>query len=401
MNALYSKRNTIEKQGQRIIKTFAQKEDWAAEVGCYHKLAGTGLTPEVLSVEEGRLEVAYCEGALYFDAWEQAIAEADFAKANDLCQLFAQWYQRFQKAMGQGWCLGDSHFRNFILTKDGLLGVDFETVTQGAVEADVAHLAIMLASCNPVDSPVRREFGRLFLATMARTFACDRAELLQQLTAKATFIGTRRNLAECSAFLDTIALLQATLTVTGVVVAGGRSSRMSQDKRTLRYHNQTLLTRASHLVAGFYTQLLSQRHDQATLPPLQTVADLQADCGPMGGIASTLPHITTPYALYIPCDMPLLTSETIHTLLLAVTGTEGYLCYTQEGRMCTFPLLLQVEQVGQEIEQAFARGEFALYRLLKGQYKAKFLTIEDCHQLPHTVLNNVNTPQALKELGGR
>lgn len=271
-------------------------------------------------------------------AWQQAIACNDLQQAYGLCHH-----------------VGDAPIQN---------------IEQSLVQTawDIAHLA---------DSAVAREFGRVYLATGIRAYGCDPGVVLQALEGRQG---------------DTASLLRATCTVTGVVLSGGRSTRMGQEKGQLVYQGQTLVARAKDLMAGFAVGMLSQRADQGAVAPLETVVDVAPDCGPMGGIVSTLGCIHTPYALYIPCDMPLLTPEVLHTLLLTEVG--DCLCCTVEGRVCTFPLLLNVWRMGQGLEEAFSRGEFALYRLLKGQADPRWLAADHLAE----ALRNVNTPQAFGAL---
>lgn len=103
------------------------------------------------------------------------------------------------------------------------------------------------------------------------------------------------------------------------VLAGGKSSRMGQDKSCLMLDGQTLLARAEGLLqdAGAELVLVGGGTGRNAVP------DLLPHCGPPGGLYSLLDHIRLHYGLdgspllLIPVDMPLLTVPTLQRLLAA------------------------------------------------------------------------------------
>lgn len=105
--------------------------------------------------------------------------------------------------------------------------------------------------------------------------------------------------------------------VMAVVLAGGRSSRMGQDKATLYSPKlQATLIEQSK-------QLLSQLDDchvvinSNTYP--EAVKDIVLDCGPLSGIHAVLSHAQQHSDiqgfLFIPVDMPNLTAMSLHSLI--------------------------------------------------------------------------------------
>lgn len=96
---------------------------------------------------------------------------------------------------------------------------------------------------------------------------------------------------------------------TGVVLAGGKSSRMGKDKSTLLFEGETFLQRSRRLLEdlGASTILISS-NDNKGLP------DIYTDCGPLSGIHAAL-HQTNNNLLIIPVDMPLITSAQLLLLL--------------------------------------------------------------------------------------
>jgi len=97
----------------------------------------------------------------------------------------------------------------------------------------------------------------------------------------------------------------------GVVVAGGLSRRMGQDKRRLRlwgWDDRTLLEHTVALLATLCTEVIVVLNDADDWQQLSVrlVADVYPDSGPLGGIYSGLNAAQHEHALVVAADMPLL-----------------------------------------------------------------------------------------------
>ncbi len=112
------------------------------------------------------------------------------------------------------------------------------------------------------------------------------------------------------------------MAVHGFVLAGGRSSRMSRDKALLRIEDRTLLETVARRVA--------EACGEVTIigPPevygglgFQTVGDLQANHGPLGGIETALALGRADWCLVVACDMPNLTVDLLERLVAAASGS--------------------------------------------------------------------------------
>jgi len=96
--------------------------------------------------------------------------------------------------------------------------------------------------------------------------------------------------------------------VTGVLLAGGKSRRMGEDKRYLVVGEQTLLDRGLAVLRSIFREVLVVIAQDS--PPLDVeahvVRDLLPECGSLGGLYTGLTQATTPYIFVIACDMPFL-----------------------------------------------------------------------------------------------
>lgn len=96
--------------------------------------------------------------------------------------------------------------------------------------------------------------------------------------------------------------------VTGVLLAGGKSRRMGEDKRYLVVGEQTLLDRGLAVLRSIFREVLVVIAQDS--PPLDVeahvVRDLLPECGSLGGLYTGLTQATTPYIFVSACDMPFL-----------------------------------------------------------------------------------------------
>jgi len=101
--------------------------------------------------------------------------------------------------------------------------------------------------------------------------------------------------------------------VTGVLLAGGKSRRMGEDKRHLVVGEQTLLERGLAVLQSTFREVLVVIAQDS--PPLgvdaRVVRDLVPDCGSLGGLYTGLMQATTPYIFVVACDMPFLNQPVI------------------------------------------------------------------------------------------
>jgi molybdopterin-guanine dinucleotide biosynthesis protein A len=101
--------------------------------------------------------------------------------------------------------------------------------------------------------------------------------------------------------------------VTGILLAGGKSRRMGEDKRHLVVGEQTLLERGLAVLHAIFQEVLVVIAQDS--PPLavdaRVIRDLVPDCGSLGGLYSGLMQATTPWVFVVACDMPFLNQAVI------------------------------------------------------------------------------------------
>jgi molybdopterin-guanine dinucleotide biosynthesis protein A len=159
------------------------------------------------------------------------------------------------------------------------------------------------------------------------------------------------------------------LEVGGYVLAGGKSSRMGQDKALLELAGKPL---ALHAVTKLRrvcddVHILSGRHELAEFAPLER--DLHAGCGPLGGIEAALSHSQHEWNLFMPVDMPFCPTSFLQLWVLNVSAM-GKARGTRVAMFTVFgqpqPLLcLLHKEVAPFVSRAVERGEYKVFPLLE------------------------------------
>ena len=107
--------------------------------------------------------------------------------------------------------------------------------------------------------------------------------------------------------------------VTGVLLAGGKSRRMGEDKRFLSVGERTLFDRSLAVLRSlFETVFVVIAQDSPALQSeVPVLRDLIPDCGSLGGLYTGLKQAITPYVFVVACDMPFLNPAAVRYVVEA------------------------------------------------------------------------------------
>lgn len=99
-----------------------------------------------------------------------------------------------------------------------------------------------------------------------------------------------------------------------VILVGGKSSRMGQDKASLPYKGKRLVDVVADTIrsAG-----VSRVYVSGKITDYPSFPDLLSECGPVSGICSCILRLSMNYKrlLFVPVDMPYLTADLIRLLV--------------------------------------------------------------------------------------
>ena len=121
--------------------------------------------------------------------------------------------------------------------------------------------------------------------------------------------------------------------VTGVILAGGMSSRFGSNKALSRFDGERLILRLCKRVGAVTDRmsLITNTPEEYAFLNLDSRKDLVPRCGPIGGIYTALRTAETPLCLCVACDMPFIRPALLEYL---VERSPGYdvIVPVQDGR---------------------------------------------------------------------
>lgn len=183
--------------------------------------------------------------------------------------------------------------------------------------------------------------------------------------------------------------------VAGVILAGGRNSRMGGvDKAFLRVDGEPVFARALAVLKRCFTQVVvvSNAPEKYRDFPVEVTRDELVGLGPLGGLHAALGRIRTPYAFVTACDMPFLREEPIRYLLTRLRDQDAIV---PEWDGDIEPLhALYAARLRPRIEVAAARGARALRDVL-GDFQVEYVSQAEMEQVAgaEESFRNVNTPE--------
>jgi molybdopterin-guanine dinucleotide biosynthesis protein A len=110
--------------------------------------------------------------------------------------------------------------------------------------------------------------------------------------------------------------------VTGIILAGGKSSRMGTDKGLQQLCGKPLIYYSIKVLSEICsTIIISTSSDAYRSFGFKTVADEIPGIGPMGGICSALKQSKTEKNLVLSCDLPFVSGELLSYI---IENSEGF-----------------------------------------------------------------------------
>ena len=181
--------------------------------------------------------------------------------------------------------------------------------------------------------------------------------------------------------------------ITGVVLAGGKSSRFGSNKALSQFDGKSFLLNSIEILKPFSKEVVVSgnysEYDELEIPVLE---DVISGIGSVGGILTALRYSSTAWILVLTCDMPLITPEIIGHMLRANSRDE-IIGWSRDGNGGQFPLLVSKNAL-----------PFIKHNIEKKRYRVKQLfDLENSLQLAipekwRRHFANINTLNDYKEI---
>ncbi len=185
--------------------------------------------------------------------------------------------------------------------------------------------------------------------------------------------------------------------ITGIILAGGRSSRMGKEKGLVPFREKPLISYSLELLIPFCGEIIIS----ANAPEYKSfgytvITDEISGVGPMGGLYSALLHSTTHDNLVLPCDTPFINKEFIRFLLAFVNNQPAVIPVHPDGKaepLCGYYSTDILPLLKEFLEQR-------KYKLVDFLHQAGALFLPLDKDLPFyhpNMFANFNSPEDLKK----
>ena len=185
--------------------------------------------------------------------------------------------------------------------------------------------------------------------------------------------------------------------ITGVVLAGGRSTRMGRDKAAILLpDSRTMMQHVIDALAYVCRRVISVGPSEPSHAATRFgLHDARPDCGPLAGIETTLASGIDPDGAYLicACDAPLVPDELLqllansrpmHAAVLHVNGRPRFECMPLRINATALPI----------VRDQLDRGELAVWRTIEALDPVRLPIDESQAEL----LRNINTPDELTRI---
>ena len=184
--------------------------------------------------------------------------------------------------------------------------------------------------------------------------------------------------------------------ITGIILAGGKSSRMGKDKGWVLFRKKPLIDYAVELLGGICQSIIisanNSAYDRLGLPVYH---DIIPDSGPMGGIYTCLKHSPTKQNLVLACDMPFVSGDLLNYLISHSNGFMAVIPQTSDGNyepLCGF----YHKEMAEVLEKLILNHQFKMLNILAESSVKALPFLPELPFYREEVFLNVNTLNDLK-----
>lgn len=193
------------------------------------------------------------------------------------------------------------------------------------------------------------------------------------------------------------------MNASGIILAGGKNTRMGQNKSFLSINGERLIDKTLNLYRQIFTDIIIVTNDPLSYIEFTDAAiatDIYRGKGPLGGIYTGLFYAKNDYAFVCPCDMPFLKKDFVDYLLAQNGKCDVIVPETAEGY--------------QPLHAVYSRNCLPSIRRLILMDKLKITGFyRDMQVLPiseeqirpfnedGSLFQNLNTPEELEKVQGR
>lgn len=184
--------------------------------------------------------------------------------------------------------------------------------------------------------------------------------------------------------------------VYGLVLSGGKSKRMGQDKALLERDGQSqlafMMSLLEPLVERVFVSTRDEQKDDSERGQFTQIVDRYDDMGPLAGILSALDAYSDVDWLVVACDLPNIRVETIRHLLASRSVDHPFTAYVSSHDGLPEPLCAIYRSGSANTLRAFSDDGIHCPRKILIRSDTRLI-----EQLDPASLDNINTPDDLAD----
>jgi tRNA A-37 threonylcarbamoyl transferase component Bud32 len=217
--SFFSRKNRVVKSlrdGQMVVvKTYPRADSGVIrkEYMILERCLESGvLAPTPIAMEDNAIVMSYVDGRVLSTVldshWVHARPGRSAPEADPvrIAESLGRWLHGFHAAFEFGLRRGDVNMRNFVLSEDGMYGLDFEEASEGDVIEDLGQACATVLSMDPMFTEEKSAFagrmaGKYFEMTGIERYDDLRGAVVRALRYYASF---RKNRAAVEAFASRV-----------------------------------------------------------------------------------------------------------------------------------------------------------------------------------------------------
>lgn len=182
--------------------------------------------------------------------------------------------------------------------------------------------------------------------------------------------------------------------ITGIILAGGKSSRMGTDKGFLKWKNKPFVQYSIDALKPLVSNIIivSDHTEYDSLGHKRITDDIKG-AGPVSGIYSGLKASKTTYNLVLSCDIPLITTVVLQKLIDAFDEESEII--QAESNSKTMPLIALYKSSVKDTFKKFLEQDERRLRMAIKACSYKNVVLNEAYQ---NATLNVNTKEELKHI---
>ncbi len=184
--------------------------------------------------------------------------------------------------------------------------------------------------------------------------------------------------------------------ITGIILAGGKSSRMGYDKGLAIVHGKKIIECVYEVLKQVTDNviIISNTHSYDDLG-LLVFEDIYKDKGPLSGIYTGLFNSTTQDNLIVACDMPFVSIEILNFILNNSSGKQIVIPIVNGNMepLCGF----YKKEITRNLKELIEKEILPVHEVVR-YFNILELSIEGKKMIQSSVFTNINSPDDLEKI---